>query len=84
MIPGVTENTEVTPILYFDNESVTSVGNVINKTTYPNEDKSIELTSKNFNNSTHGEYNFFLEFQITGSDLAVIGLPINIELEINE
>lgn len=74
--PGITGSMEIVPKLYFDNEITSSVGTTINTTNYPDEDNMIYLTSKNFSNGAHGNYNFFLEFQITGADLAVVGLPI--------
>lgn len=74
--------TSIIPKLYFDNNRSTVVGTVINQNNYS--DKQIELTSKNFDNTTHGKHNFFLEFQFAGSDLAVISLPIFIDIETHE
>jgi hypothetical protein len=82
--PNMTTNMSIIPVLYFDNEDSNSVGATINPTNYPNGERLIKLTSKNFSNSTHGKNNFFLELQFTGTALAVAELPINIELEVEE
>lgn len=79
---GVTTNQTIIPKLYFDNERDSSVGTVINTTNYPNSDKLIKLTPKDFSNTIHGKHNFFLEFQFTGTALAVVSMPIKIETEI--
>lgn len=79
---GITGNKEIIPVLYFDDESMTSVGTEINSTNYTNSEQLIKLTSKNFANATHGHSNFFLELQMTGTALSVVKLPITIELEI--
>jgi len=84
IIPDMTTNMSIIPVLYFDNEDTNSVGITINPTNYPNSERLIKLTSKNFSNSVHGRNNFFLELQFQGSALAVVGLPINIELEVEE
>lgn len=84
VVGGITGNKEIIPALYFDNEDTSSVGTTINATTYPGEDELITLTSKNFNNTVHGKNNFFLELQMTGSDLAVVKMPIKLELEVGE
>lgn len=78
----MTAGVRILPKLYFDDESVTSVGTEINTTNYSNANKLITLTAKNFNNKVHGEANFFLELQFLGSDLAVPGLPITIDLDV--
>ncbi len=82
--PDITTNMSIVPVLYFDNEDSNSVGNTIDSTNYPNSDRLIRLTSKNFANSVHGKNNFFLELQFTGSALAVVELPISIDLEVEE
>lgn len=84
IIGGVGSNKTIIPVLYFDSERTTSVGNTIDTTNYPNSEKLIELTSKNFGNTTHGKHSFFLELQFTGTALAVVSTPINIEVEVNE
>lgn len=78
----LTANTEITPIVYFDDEDSVVAGTTINNTNFT--DKHIVLTSKNFNNGLHGDSNFFLEFQFTGSDLSSISLPITINIETSE
>jgi len=82
--PDMTTNMEIIPVIYFDNESSSSVGATINPTNYPNSDRLITLTSKNFSNTVHGKHNFFIEFQFTGSALSVIELPVSVELEVEE
>lgn len=82
--PDMTTNMSIIPVLYFDNEATNSIGTTINPTNYPDSDRMIVLTSKNFANSVHGKNNFFLELQFTGSALAVVELPIEIELEVEE
>jgi hypothetical protein len=87
--PDLTTNMSIIPVLYFDNEDSNSVGATINLTNYPvdlagNGQRLIKLTSKNFANTTHGKNNFFLELQFQGSALAVVGLPVNIEIEIED
>lgn len=69
----------IIPKIYFDNERSSTVGTIINYVNYS--DKLIKLTSKNFDNSTHGKHNFFLELQFAGDALQVVSLPINIDIE---
>lgn len=82
--PDMTTNMSIIPVLYFDNEDSNSVGTTLNSTNYPNSDRLIRLTSKNFSNAVHGRSNFFLELQFQGSALAVVGLPISIDIDIDE
>lgn len=84
VMPEIGANMSIIPVLYFDNEDSSSVGNTINSTTYPDSDKLIKLTSKNFSNTVHGRNNFFLELQFTGSALVAVELPITIELEVED
>lgn len=79
---GITGSKEITPVLYFDNESSTSSATPINTTNYTSGTKLFSLSSMNFSNSVHGRHNFFLELQMTGTALSVVKLPIEIELEI--
>lgn len=74
--------TSIIPKLYFDDGVRTSTGTTINSTNYSK--KLIRLTSKNFDNSVHGQANFFLELQFRGSGLSVVAMPVKIELEIHE
>jgi hypothetical protein len=76
--------TSIIPKLYFDNERDSATSTTINAVNYSNDNKLIEITSKNFDNSTHGKHNFFLEFQFTGAALAVIDLPITIDVDIQD
>lgn len=82
LVPDLDSNTEIIPVLYFDDSATSSVGTTINSTNYANTNKLITLRAPNFSNAVHGKYNFFLEFQFTGSSLAVIALPITINLDI--
>lgn len=82
--PDMTTNMSIIPVLYFDNEDSNSVGTTLNSTNYSNSERLITLTGKNFGNAVHGRQNFFLELQFQGSALAVVGLPITIEVDIEE
>ena len=79
--PAMTTNMSIIPVLYFDNEASNSIGATINSTNYANSERFIVLTAKNFDNAVRGQDNFFLELQFTGSALAVVKLPISIEIE---
>lgn len=80
----LTAGVSILPKLYFDDETNTAVGTLINTTNYSNDNKLVTLTSKSFGNAVHGQANFFLELQFLGDDLAVVGLPITIDLDISE
>lgn len=82
VFPALAANMSIVPVLYFDNESYTSTGTTIDATNYPNKPTLLYLVSKNFPEGVRGDFNFFLELQITGSALATIGLPINIDVEV--
>lgn len=84
IIPGVTDNMDILPVLYMDNKTLVSLGNRIDKTTYPNRESYIYLTAKNFNNKVNGKNDFFLEFRWFGTALAVPGLPIKFIIDVNE
>lgn len=84
IMPDMTTNMSIIPVLYFDNEDSNSVGTTLNSTNYPNSDRLIYLTDKDFTNTVHGRNNFFLELQFTGSALSVVELPISIDLEVQE
>jgi hypothetical protein len=84
VVGGITGNKEIIPKLYFDHEATSSIGATINATNYPNSEKLIKLTAKNFSNAVHGKNNFFLELQFIGSDLAVVKLPITIDIDVLE
>src|SRR3990167_9688771 len=84
IIPDMTTNMSIIPVLYFDNENSNSVGTTLNSTNYANSERLITLTGKNFNNTVHGRQNFFLELQFQGSALATVGLPISIDVDIQE
>lgn len=82
LMPDLVANMTITPVLYFDNEDSNSVGTVINSTNYPNSDRLITLTPKNFSGAVRGKNNFFLELQFSGSALSVVQLPISIDVEV--
>ncbi len=84
LVPVISAGMVIVPVLYFDNESSISVGTEINATNYPNSEKFIKLSSDTFAGAVHGRNNFFFELQFTGSSLAVVELPITIEIEEEE
>lgn len=84
VLPDLTTNMSIIPVLYFDNQSSSSVGTTINSTNFANSLRLIYLTPKDFSNTVHGKHNFFLELQFQGSALAVVELPITIEVDIEE
>ena len=79
--PAVTTNMTIIPVLYFDNLASSSTGTTINSTNYSGATE-ITLRPPNFSNTVRGKSNFFLELQFTGSALAVVGLPLIMELEV--
>lgn len=81
---AVAANMTITPKLYFDNETDDSTGTIINNTKYPNSEKFVILGHENFNNKTSGSNSFFIEFTISGTVLSAIGLPIEIELTVED
>lgn len=80
----LTAGVSVLPKLYFDDGARSVVGTAINTSNYSNDNKLVTLTSKSFGNAVHGEANFFLELQFLGDDLAVVGLPITIDLDVSD
>lgn len=93
ILPDIAADMEIIPVLYFDNEDKHSEGLAINLANYPvtesgDGQRLIYLTPKDFTDSDNGNTdnvtgsnNFFLELQFTGEALAVVGLPINIEVD---
>ena len=79
IVPELDNGMEILPVLRIDNESVASIGTLINSDNFS--ENSIILTPDNFDNGTKGTSNFYLEFQFTGTALASILLPISIEIE---
>lgn len=78
--PAVTTNMTIIPVLYFDNATSSSTGTTINSTNYSGATE-ITLRPANFSNAIRGKSDFFLELQFSGSALAVVGLPIQIEIQ---
>lgn len=74
----------ITPILYFDNGGSTITGTQIDTANYPDSPKSITLTAANFSYNVHGENNFLLQLNFTGTALIDVTLPITITLETEE
>lgn len=81
---AVAANMTITPKLYFDNESASQVGTVINSTNYSDSEKFILLGPENFANNAGGSNNFFLELVISGTVLSAVSLPIVVNIEIDE
>lgn len=77
----IAANMTITPVLGFDDGSNIVSGTVINSTNYPNSEDAIIMTADNFGFNVHGINNFYLEFRFSGSALATIVLPIDIEVE---
>ena len=84
IVQAITANMTITPKLFFDNETDSQVGTVINNTNYSNSEKFIILGHENFENKTSGSNSFFLEFVISGTALSTISLPIEIELIVDD
>lgn len=84
LITDLAAGSRVTPFLYFDNEREVSQGTTITTASYSNDNKLVKLTSKSFSNTVHGKHNFFLELRFEGATLAVVGLPIFIDIETHE
>lgn len=86
VMPTLTTNMTITPVLYFDNERSHIIGTTINSTNFsssaPGAGRLITLTPKEFSDTIHGYSNFFLELRYTGSALAVVLLPITIEIDV--
>lgn len=78
--PAVTTNMTIIPVLYFDNATGSSIGTTVNSTNYSGEFE-ITMRPPNFASGVRGKKDFFLELQFSGSALAVVGLPISIEVE---
>ena len=81
---AVAANMTITPKLYFDCETANSTGTVINNTNYPNSEKFVLLGPENFSGNVSGSNSFFLELTLSGTALAVVGLPIEITLEVDD
>ena len=84
IVPDMAANMTIIPVLYFDNEDSSSVGTTINYTNYPNANRLISLSSDTFGGAVHGKNNFFLELQFTGTALVAVGLPIAVDVEVEE
>jgi hypothetical protein len=81
---SVGSNMTIIPKLYFDNEAVSQEGTTINSTNYSDSNKFILLGTENFSGNSGGQNSFVLEFTISGTTLSAIGLPIEIEIEVEE
>lgn len=78
------QNHIITPTLYLDNGGTTVVGTQIDTINYPEGPKEITLYPANFSYNTHGDNNFLLELEFTGTDLIAVTLPITVEIETQE
>lgn len=78
--PSVSTNTNIIPVLYFDDASSSSTGTTINNTNYASA-REVALYPQNFSNTVRGKNDFFLELQFDGSALNSVGLPITIDIE---
>lgn len=81
VFPGISGEQIVQAVIRFDDETDASASNLIDEDHYPDQPSYILLGPKNFRNKIRGQKNFFIEFQITGTDLCVIGVPIDIEID---
>lgn len=81
---AVAANMTITPKLYFDDESSSQTGTVINSTNYPDSERFITLSEENFSNNVQGDNNYFFELTFSGTALATVTLPIEYELEIDD
>jgi len=84
LVQAVAANMTITPKLYFDSGTSSQVGTIINNTNYSSSEKFILLGSENFDNNMSASNNFFLEFVISGTSLSAIGLPIVIDIEVED
>ena len=83
-VQAIAVNMTVTPKLYFDNEADDSTGTIINNTHYPSSEKFVILGHEDFSNKTSGSNSFFLELTTSGTTLSAVGLPIEIELTVED
>ena len=81
---SLTDETEIIPVLYFDNGLTSIVGTAINNRNHSTTNLSFVLDPKTFRNQANGQYNFFLELQFTGPALISVVLPIELEVDIYE
>lgn len=81
---AIAANMTITPKLYFDNESSSAAGTIINNTNWANSERQVALTPDSFSQSVTGQNNFFLEFVWSGTVLLPILLPITILIEVDE
>lgn len=82
--PAIASNMSFIPVIYFDNESSSSIGTTVNSTNYSSSQKSITLSPPNFASGIRGRKDFVLELQFTGSALVTVKMPIEIEVEVYE
>ena len=81
---AVAANMTIVPKLYFDCETATGTGTTVNVTNYASSEKFVIFGPDNFDNAVSGQNSFFIEFTISGTVLSTIGLPIEIEVEVDE
>jgi hypothetical protein len=81
---NLNQNHIITPVLYMDNGGTMVTGNAIDLSHYLDSPKSVTLTPANFSYNVHGDNNFYLQLNFTGTALIAITLPIVIEVETEE
>jgi hypothetical protein len=80
---AIAANMTITPKLYFDNGSSSKTGTIINNTNYSGK-RIITMNQSNFENSTSGDSDFYLELTMSGTTLSTVNLPIEIGIELDE
>lgn len=79
---AVGANTTIGVKIYYDNGTTTKTLSTINNTNFTNSERIIHYKSQEIEEATstnfQGQYNFFLEFTMTGSDNNQILLPVEI------
>ena len=79
LMQAVTTNMTITPKIIVDDTSTSYTQTVVNSTNFAAGERSITLYP-----STFGKNNFYLELKGTGTALLTVGLPITIEIEIED
>lgn len=80
---AVAANMTLTPKLYFDNESSSQAGTIINNTNYAASERNISQRGTEYA-TNNGKNNFYLELRSTGTALLCVLLPITIEIDIDD
>lgn len=75
---------ELIPVLYFDNMQRSAPGTPISLDNYEEGQTDFKLGPGNFDFDTHGNNDFFLELQHTGTVLCTVKLPVSIDADVDE